>query len=241
MRGSYETNTMRVPGQATRWLPVNLDFTASALVAIDLTPEMSNGIIDLPQSMFIDNSQNAGALNVSFPGIIDQSSLVNRPYTIIVQAFFQGWFPIPGSQGPLQFVVTGGNGLVIPVHITNVPMPYFASGPNPGTQVIPAMVNAAIDLEPAGAGDNFVVAAVGGQSVKLYRGMVTVGAATNLKIYSGPAANNHLLAAYQLGPLGSVTFQVSGVPWATTNVGDGLNFNLSAGANLMGQIGYAQF
>ncbi len=110
--------------------------------------------------------------------------------------------------------------------------------PVPGVTVTPPLNNSNFDVEPLIAGDNVLVAGVALKSVKLYRGIFTVGAATILKFTDG-AAGTVLFTAY-LTAGGSLTFQPSGIPWITTSNGNALILNSSQAVNGYGGFGYVQ-
>lgn len=82
---------------------------------------------------------------------------------------------------------------------------------------------------PAVIGDNQVVAAVGGFKIRLLAGYVTSNIAVNVRWRS--AANNvDALLTMVAGE--RLPFDKTAGPWLDTNVGEALNLNASAAANL---------
>lgn len=227
-RPSFKTFTESFPRQGNRELPITIDFSNSGIVSDDLSPEMQQSQIETIQTVFIDNSLNAASfvLNVSPPG----QYITAQPYT-------QGTYPII-VQGLLRYTAQTAQGIKIPVIFSNTAKPYFVWGPVPGVTVVPPLTNANFDVEPMNAGDNVLVAGVANETMKLYRGIFTAGAATILKFTDGPAGTVLFTAYLTAG--GSVTFQPSGIPWVTTSVGMSLVLNSSAAVNGYGGYGYVQ-
>lgn len=101
-------------GNVALMLPFVADTTSGAPVELDLTFALSNKIIDQIQAVYIDAS-NAGA---AFTVTVQSTN-----QRVTCAAGRQGWFPLLVSYpngGALSF--SGGDALV-PVFLTNVPMP----------------------------------------------------------------------------------------------------------------------
>src|SRR5262249_54912958 len=153
----------------------------------DLGPLFRAGEFDYVQSVFIDNKNNASTFSITFPGCPPAG------HTIQAQPFTQGYYPVSPPVGDGRFYATAPNGQNVPVVFYNVPMPYVTWGPTPGVLVVPATVDIPIELAPAIAGDNVIVAAVALQKVRAYRLIINAVAPTNLKFWSGPSAGAHPL------------------------------------------------
>lgn len=234
MRAILGSGFLTQPEEGRRSIPIVLDFTNVAVVAGDLEQEMTSGYFGNVQCVWIDNSQNAGTFTLKAIGYGPLG------HTVQVQPFTQGYYPLT-SEGPLYYSAATAQGQKIPIEFLNHPMPYLQWGPTPGITVVPPLTNSVLELAPAAAGDNIVVAGVLGQTVKLYRAIIVVAQATNLKFWSGAAAGNKPLSGTLVMTAGgSITLQPSGIPWFTTQAGDGLNIASSNGVNIGGQLGFVQ-
>ena len=234
MRAILGSGFLTQPEEGRKNIPILLDFTNAGLLAGDLEQEMTSGNFGNLQCVWIDNSQNASNFNLTVIGY------GVKGHTITVQPFYQGYYPLT-TEGPLYFSAATAQGQKVPIEFMNHPMPYVAWGPTPGITVTPTLTNTALELAPAAAGDNIVVAGVLGQTVKLYRLILVAAQPTNVKFWSGAAAGNKPLSGTMtLTTGGSITLQPSGIPWFTTQAGDGLNIASSAGVNIGGQLGFVQ-
>jgi hypothetical protein len=225
-RVAFKTPGNAVPEQGNRELPLTLDFSNIGMISDTLFNEQSSSQIDFIQSVYIDNSGNAGEFTITFNGM----------QTIIAQPYTQGIYPVIAS-GALSYIAKTPQGIKIPLIFSNMAKPFATWGPVPGVSVTPPLVNDAMDGALA-LGDNVLVAAVAGQSVKLYRGIFSVDAPTILEFTDGPGGA--VLFAALLTAGGSLTFQPSGIPWATTSVGNSLILNSSAAVNGYGGFGFVQ-
>lgn len=223
---------MRLPEQGAQAVPVTLDFTANTTFDGDLSACFGTGVFDFAQSVFIDNKDNQTTLTLTFPGV------GNRGQVIQVQPLTQGYYPISPGMGDGRFTAFTAGGQIIDVIFFNVAMPYFTWGPLPGVLVVPALSSRAFAPLALALGDNQLVAGVGGQTIKAYRGIFGVDNPAILKFTDGPGGT--VLFTADLSALGSLTWQASGVPWITTGVGNDLTLNSSAAVNLYGGMGYVQ-
>lgn len=229
MRPAFKTASESFPKSGNRELPVILNFTAVSVINDDLSPEMRQSQIETIQSIYIDNSLNSGTFTIQF---------FPSQQIISVQPFTQGVYPVI-CWGAISYTAQTNGGVKVPVIFSNTARNWQTWGPTPGITVVPPLTNIALDLEPTLNGDNVLVVAVANQSVKLYRGIFNVGAASVLKFYDGPSAGNKLLFAATLFAGGSLTFEPSGIPWMTTSVGNALILNMS-NVNIYGGYGYVQ-
>lgn len=225
---------MRVPIQGAQSLPLILDFTNATALQGDLQASFQSGVFDFAQSIFIDNSENTAAVSLVFPGAGPKGQ------TITAQPFSQGYYPISPAVGDGRFTAATAGGIQIPVTFYNVPMPYFTWGPGTNSVVVPTLANLAFPPLALILGDNQLVAGIGGETVKMYRGMFQVDGAAILKFTDGPGGTV-LFAVNLLAAGASVTFQATNVPWFNaTSAGNDLTLNSSAAVNLYGAMGYAQ-
>ncbi len=227
-RPAWKTASESSPRQGNREFPVVLDFSNTGTIFDDLSPEMQQSEIESIQSVYIDNSLNAASFTLTFqPGGM----------AVTAQAYTQGIYPVI-AYGRISYKAVTVQGIKIPVLFSNTAKPFVVWGPVPGVTVTPPLNNSNFDVEPLIAGDNVLVAGVALKSVKLYRGIFTVGAATILKFTDG-SAGTVLFTAY-LTAGGSLTFQPSGIPWITTSNGNALILNSSQAVNGYGGFGYVQ-
>ena len=114
-----------VPAEGPKAVPLPLDFTVQQSYLIDLQNAQARGFIKNVQTLFIDNSQNAGALTV----VVNQSNQV-----IICAPLAQGYFPVL-APNPVKLTIScPSGGPNTTVYLLNVPLPAamwsVASGSN---------------------------------------------------------------------------------------------------------------
>lgn len=228
-RPAQKTASESYPKSGNRELFITLDFSNVGTINDDLSPEQRQSAIETFQSIYIDNSLNAASLTIQF----------NNQQIVFVQPFTQGVYPIIQA-GMCSYVAKTAQGIKIPIILSNTAKPYQVWGPVPGVTVTPPLTNATTDIEPLIAGDNILVAGVGGETVKLYRMSMSFGGASILKFYSGASAGGVLLYSAYITVGGSITLNPSGIPWFTTQAGAALIMNSSQAVNAYGAIGYAQ-
>lgn len=232
MSNSFQSPNLSQPFDGSRAIAVALDFTNVSSLALDLVSEMLDGKIENIQSIYIDNADNSAVLDLTLFG-------APIPQRIRAQANSQGWYPISWPVNSARFRAQSNSGAIVNVIFANFAMPYLVWGPPSGITVVPALTNEALSaLNFPGAGDAQLVPGVGGQTVKLYRGIFTVDAPTILTFTDGPGGA--VLFAAMLTAGGSLSFQVSGVPWFNTSLGNDLTLNSSAPCNVYGGFGYVQ-
>lgn len=232
IRPSFQSPLLAKSKTGSESICVPLDFTATAAITVDIAQELAQGKLAMAQSVYIDNADNSVACDLVLTG-------APRPIRIRAQANSQGWYPLPWPVGSGQLVAKSNAGAVIDIIIANYPMPYLTWGPASGVLVTPPLTNSALNAVALGAGSNTqLVAGVGGQTIKLYRGIFNVDAPTILKWTSGAGGTVLFTATLTAG--GSMTFSVSGVPWFNTAIANDLTLNSSAACNLFGGFGFVQ-
>lgn len=119
-RMSFPIPNMQYPLDGGLAVPVAVDLTGGLLARnVDLTQEQSQGMIDMIQSIYIDNRAGGQTLLFTFAGM---------QYTIQVKAARQGIWPVLMPQGRVVFDVTAtvAPNAIIPVIVfNNVPQSYF--------------------------------------------------------------------------------------------------------------------
>lgn len=208
-----------------------LDFTIVAALTVDLTNEYIDGKLDFIQSVWIDNADNNSALDLTFAG-------GPTNYRVRAQANSQGWYPVTWPKGAFRMSANSNGGVKVNILLTNFAMPYLAWAPAAGAVSPTPIVNQANSAVALGIGDTVLVAAIGGKSVKVYRGMFEVDGATILKWTDGPGGA--VLFAASLAAGGSSNFAETLIPWLKTSAGNALVLNSSAAVNLFGGFGFVQ-
>ncbi len=229
---SYQTALLAMPSEGQRIIPARLDFQNVGSIETDLTEFLLSQKMSFVQSVYIDNSLNGSALDLRF---IDGET---GGYLITAQPYSQGWYPVAVPIGGVVFTATTAQGIIVPIKLANCAMPYFTWGALDGVPIVPALVNVGFEPLALGVGDNQLVAGVGGETVKLYRGLFNVDDFAVLKFTDGPGGAV-LFSAY-LTPAGSLTLQASAAPQFSTGVGNALTLNSSAAVNLYGGFGYVR-
>jgi hypothetical protein len=232
MRVAFRTAQESFPRGGNKELPVNWTFTnaTGTNIADDLSPEMMASQIESIQSVYIDNSLNSGAVNLT----------LNGGQVITAQPYTQGIYPVIAA-GRISYNLNAAVGSIVGLIFSNTAKPYVVWGPTPGVTVTPPLANLAESFQPLAVGDNVLVAASGIKTVKLYRGLLVFGGGATVQFFDGPSAG----ALPLTGPMamfagGSMTFQPSGIPWIVTSAGNGLILKSDTASNMGGQIGYVQ-
>lgn len=231
---SFKSANLNYPRDGVRVVPLDLDFTSSPNFVLNFTALLADKIIDQVQSVFIDNSDNTTAVDIYFDG-------APRSQRIRCEAYSQGLFPVtmPEQSGRMHANTAGG--VVVPIILYNIPMPYYTSGPADGALVVPPLANSAIDLAPALIGDNTLIPGVLGQSTRLYRMLLTFGGNTIIQFWNGPSAGAlKLSGAIQMYQGGSFFLPPSGVPWWSMAAGNDLVMSSTAAVNIGGMEGFIQ-
>lgn len=98
------------------------------------------------------------------------------------------------------------------------------------------MSRAAINI--SSSGDNTIVAAVGGQTVRIHKLFLIASGAVNLKFKDG--ASTDLTPALPLQAYGAMTLDFDQEPWFITAAGNALIINLSAAVQVSGRVYFTQ-
>lgn len=98
-----------------------------------------------------------------------------------------------------------------------------------------ALLEAPIDF--SGTGDNTLVSAVAGRSVRVYHLILVVSADTSLTFKRGSTA---LTGAMAMLANGSIVLDFQEQPWFETADGEALVLSQSGTAQVSGQVGYTQ-
>jgi hypothetical protein len=108
-----------------------------------------------------------------------------------------------------------------------------------GAQTTDQMTEASINI--SASGDNLVVAAVGGQTVRVHRLFLVCNAAVNIQFYDGTSGGGTALTGVMnFLANGGLVLDFSGEPWFKTSTGNGFNINLSGAQQVSGRIYYTQ-
>lgn len=110
---------MRRPESHPIALPVVLNFTGVSRIEFDLEREQTLQSIDFVQTIYVDNSDNANTLTLTFPG----------GQRIVIPATAQGYYPVAATIGKFVLVAETLPGVQIPIFMLNVPVPSFQWGP----------------------------------------------------------------------------------------------------------------
>lgn len=231
---AFASNNLLLPTEGPLFLPYRYDLTVVGSVDKDFEQEQAGDNPGIIQSVFIDNSLNAGQFVLIILG-------PSNPQRIVANPFTQGFYPVLAPKGALR-TRAQSTGVTVDVYFTNFAMPYSVWGAVtvPGLPTVPNLTNFVVDQALA-IGDNILIAGVALQTIKVYRAMVDVDAANTLRFFSGAGAVTPLFGpAFLTAPGASIYFQPSSVPWLTTLAGQGLNLRATAVNNAGGQISYVQ-
>lgn len=231
MVASFQTSNLAQPSQGSACIDLTLDFTASSVIATDLTHTIETGKLDFIQSVYVDNADNSANLDLTFYG-------APTPQRIRISGNKQGWYAIAMPVGAVRLTAASNSGGKINIMLANFAMPYIETGPQSGIGAVPPLVNPAFQPLALGIGNTQLLPGIALQTIKLYRGVFNVDNPTILKFTDGPGGTVLFSGFLTVG--GSFNFQVSGAPWFNTSPGNDLTLNSSAAVNLYGGWGYVQ-
>lgn len=121
MKAAFSTFNGYGPKEGVKALPVAFDFSVLDVIDFDLLIENTSGVFQFVQSVWIDNSDNPGALTLIF-GVTNQR--------IVAPAFSQGCWPvITVDQTRVRLSSPNHAAAVGQIILMNVPMAYTQSGP----------------------------------------------------------------------------------------------------------------
>lgn len=118
VRASFGISNGLAPAQGPKGLSLNLDFSAAVTIRGDFLLEETQGIIQGIQSVFVDNSQNASAVTITF-GVTQQRLVIPANSQLTAPVF---------AVDQLSFTATSVGAVIVPVTFLNVPMPFASWG-----------------------------------------------------------------------------------------------------------------
>lgn len=140
----------------------------------------------------------------------------------------------PGATAPANGLQVGGtDGTNFRAIKTDTSGDVFVRQATPTTS---NLSQAAVSFSASGA--NVIVAGVGGQTVRIFRMLLVVGAATNLTIQDTTPTN--FSGAIPLAANGGLAFQFEGEPHYISAVGKGIQINNSNAVQVSGTVWYTQ-
>lgn len=121
VRQGWPVSNGYAPAGGPRALPITLDFTTVTSIALDLLQEIEAGVINIVQSVYVDNSANPNALTL----IWDQTN-----QRVVIPANAGGIWPvITPKDAPRLIASTLATGVIVGIILLNVPMPLTQWGP----------------------------------------------------------------------------------------------------------------
>jgi hypothetical protein len=116
-------------------------------------------------------------------------------------------------------------------------IPASAANPLPVSFGRSAAVLTEVKIDTASSGDLALVAAVAGQTTKLYRIILVAAGATTITFKDGATA---LTGAMTLNAGGAIVLDFDGTPWFTGSANAAFNVNSSAAVQISGRAYYVQ-
>ena len=107
------------------------------------------------------------------------------------------------------------------------------------TPTIASLLSAAININGV-TGENILIAAVSGASIRVYRLILSVDAATILSFEDGAGGPDLDGQGFSLPVNGSLNFPYDGEPWLKTAAGNALILDQSGTAHIGGMIYFTQ-
>ena len=118
MQSAFKIHNGLAPKQGPKALRLELDFSTSAVVEVDLFKEQEQEQIDFFQSVWADCSLFPSRIDIEIQGL---------PQTLKIPTLSQGMHPILcGGVFRARFTAVGGVTPIMPTFILlNVPQPYY--------------------------------------------------------------------------------------------------------------------
>lgn len=121
MRQAFPVSNGYAPQNGPRALPISLDFTNQTFYQLDLVQEVEADVINIVQSIYVDNSANLNPVTFLF----DQTN-----QRLVIPAGAQGTWPVITPKDAPRFVVsTTQAAVVVNFILLNVPMAISPWGP----------------------------------------------------------------------------------------------------------------
>lgn len=117
---AYPLTARQMPTNGSKAIERVMDFTAVTTLTQDLMLEEESGHFGDLQSLKIDNSKNAAAFTIAFPGVGAMGDVVTCPPFTILYA------PVMVPPGKVIYVATTTGGVKVPVMMFNIEIPYFS-------------------------------------------------------------------------------------------------------------------
>lgn len=105
-----------------------------------------------------------------------------------------------------------------------------------GVGILDDEILTSASINASSSGNNTLVAAVAGQTVRVYALFLVVAGTVGIKFNGG----SDLTGVMTFGAGGGMVLDRMGVPWFTSTVANGFILNLSAAVQVSGRIYYAQ-
>jgi len=181
------------PVTSPKALPVNLDFTVSQTIDIDMSALHADGGFEFVQGIYCDNSQNASSITFSSTRL---------QFSITFPAYSQGFQTFMCENAPKIKVTSANTTQVITAHILNFPVAtiitsFSAADPSPTPDVIDtgqlaiATTGTAVQLPNVTLLNGIVVTAATSNSATIYVG------GSNVQNQGGGTGNGYPLAPGQ--------------------------------------------
>ena len=238
MRPSYRIANLQEPRlSGGRALILDLAFggvtAVNGVISGDLVQEIEAEAIDFVQSLFIDNSLNPSPLVFTIANGSANGQIIRAA------PFSQGVYEVTPEAAPgFRFTAQTQPAITISVLAYNIAMPYYTY------RVASGLTHQILEFAPLAIGDNTIVAAVAGKRIYVYRLLLDVSGATNIKFFDGPSASNLPLTGTLplTGPGASMMLPPTGydVPWFQTSSGNALVMTSSAAVNMGGIVDFVQ-
>lgn len=138
------------PTEGPRALAVDLDHSVKTSIDIDLYREETAGIINVIQSVWVDNSNNDFPLTLTFQGTGQR---------LVIPATAQGLWPVIAPEKP-SFNSASSGGVDVTIILLNVPMPMMQFGPVNVTVPVATgtFTNRGIELDTGGVSEQIMAA-----------------------------------------------------------------------------------
>jgi hypothetical protein len=108
----YSVSSQCIAPEGPRAVPLNIDFSKSNVYTLNLQNVQARNFISMIQALWIDNSNSASPVTVSFP---------NTGQSIILASGRQGYFMVL-APNPVSMIFQSAGGVVLNIDLLNFPV-----------------------------------------------------------------------------------------------------------------------
>jgi hypothetical protein len=109
---SIGLSTAQLPLEGPKTVPLVLDFTQQASYTVDLQNLQGRNFLSSVQAVYVDNSNNAAGLTLTFDG---------TQQAVICKGRTQGYYTVLATN-PVRFTAASAGAVIVRLYLLNVPV-----------------------------------------------------------------------------------------------------------------------